>query len=104
MRSPHGRLATPPPRSAFAGRAPGDIAKRELLDALRAAFITPLEPEDVFALSRGIDRILDFARDLVAEAEVLDQDSRRADRRDGGAYAAAAVRRLDEAIAVLRQR
>ena len=26
--------------------------------ALRAAFVTPLEPEDVFALSRGIDRML----------------------------------------------
>ena len=31
----------------------GDAAKRELLNALREAFITPLEPEDVFTLSRG---------------------------------------------------
>ena len=36
----------------------GDAAKRALLGALRAAFVTPLEPEDVFALSRGIDWIL----------------------------------------------
>ena len=36
----------------------GDAAKRELLRALRAAFITPLDPEDVFALSGGVDRIL----------------------------------------------
>ena len=49
----------------------GDISKRALLGALRAAFVTPLEPEDVFALSRGIDWILNYARDLVAEAEVL---------------------------------
>jgi hypothetical protein len=49
----------------------GDTSKRELLGALRAAFVTPLEPEDVFALSRGIDWILDYARDLVSEAEVL---------------------------------
>jgi uncharacterized protein Yka (UPF0111/DUF47 family) len=49
----------------------GDAAKRALVGALRAAFVTPLEPEDVFALSRGIDRILDYARDLVSEAEVL---------------------------------
>jgi len=50
----------------------GDRAKRELLNALRAAFVTPLEPEDVFALSRGVDWILDFARDLIAESEAMD--------------------------------
>jgi uncharacterized protein Yka (UPF0111/DUF47 family) len=48
-----------------------DTAKRELLEALRAAFVTPLEPEDVFALSRGIDWILNWARDLVSESEVM---------------------------------
>lgn len=50
----------------------GDRAKRELLEALRAAFVTPLEPEDAFALSRSIDRILNAARDIIVEAEVLD--------------------------------
>ena len=49
----------------------GDVAKRALLGALRAAFVTPLEPEDVFALSRGIDWILDYTRDLVSESEVM---------------------------------
>ena len=49
----------------------GDIAKRALLSALRAAFVTPLEPEDVFALSRGVDRILDHTRDIVTESEVM---------------------------------
>lgn len=49
----------------------GDAAKRELLGALRAAFVTPLEPEDVFALSRGIDWILDYARDLVSESQAM---------------------------------
>jgi uncharacterized protein Yka (UPF0111/DUF47 family) len=49
----------------------GDAAKRALLDALRAAFVTPLEPEDVFALSRGLDWILDYARDLVLESEAM---------------------------------
>jgi uncharacterized protein len=78
----------------------GDLRKRELVNALRAAFVIPLEPEDVFALSRGIDLILDFARDLVAEAEVLDQAP------DAGIAEMAelmgdAVRRLDEAIAAL---
>lgn len=49
----------------------GDVAKRALLGALRAAFVTPLEPEDVFALSRGVDWILDYTRDLVSESEVM---------------------------------
>jgi uncharacterized protein len=50
----------------------GDTAKRTLLNALRAAFVTPLEPEDVFALSRGVDWILDYARDLISESEAMD--------------------------------
>jgi uncharacterized protein len=50
----------------------GDLAKRALLSELRAAFVTSLEPEDVFWLSRGIDWILDYAGDLVSESQVLD--------------------------------
>lgn len=49
----------------------GDAAKRELLEALRGAFVTELEPEDLFSLSRGIDWILNYTRDLVVEAEVM---------------------------------
>lgn len=49
----------------------GDTAKRELLDGLREAFVTPVEPEDLFALSRGIDWILDYARDLVSESKAM---------------------------------
>jgi uncharacterized protein len=49
----------------------GDVAKRDLLSALREAFVTPIEPEDLFALSRGIDRILDYVADLVNESEAM---------------------------------
>lgn len=49
----------------------GDEAKRRLLAALRAAFVTPLEPEDLFMLSRDIDWILNGVGDLAAEAEAL---------------------------------
>jgi uncharacterized protein Yka (UPF0111/DUF47 family) len=49
----------------------GDVAKRDLLSALREAFMTPIEPEDLFALSRGIDRILDYVADLVKESEAM---------------------------------
>jgi uncharacterized protein len=49
----------------------GDAAKRELLEQLRDAFVTPLAPEDLFTLSRGIDWILDYARDLVSESKAM---------------------------------
>jgi uncharacterized protein Yka (UPF0111/DUF47 family) len=49
----------------------GDAAKRVLLNALREAFVVPLEPEDLFTLSRGIDWILDYARDLIEESEAM---------------------------------
>jgi uncharacterized protein Yka (UPF0111/DUF47 family) len=50
----------------------GDEAKRELLETLRAAFVAPLEPEDLFTLSRGVDRIVTYMSDVITEAEVLD--------------------------------
>lgn len=80
--------------------ARGDIAKRDLLNALREAFVTPLEPEDLFTLSRGIDWILNGVGDLVGEAEVLDcgPDEGIAEMAE---LLAEAVRELDVAIAQL---
>jgi uncharacterized protein Yka (UPF0111/DUF47 family) len=49
----------------------GDAAKRDLLNALREAFILQMEPEDLFTLSRGIDWILNQARDLIEEAQAM---------------------------------
>ena len=49
----------------------GDAAKRAVTGALRSAFVLPIEPEDVFTISRGIDWIRRDAADIVAEAEVL---------------------------------
>jgi uncharacterized protein Yka (UPF0111/DUF47 family) len=78
----------------------GDAAKRELLSALRSAFVTPLDPEDVFALSRGIDRILNYARDLVNESDAM-----ACSPDDGIAEMAkllgVALRHIDDAIARL---
>ena len=48
-----------------------DERKRELRAALTVAFSTPLEPEDIFELSRGLDRVLDNAKNAVREAEVM---------------------------------
>jgi uncharacterized protein Yka (UPF0111/DUF47 family) len=78
----------------------GDAAKRELLNELRAAFVTPLEPEDVFALSRGVDWILDYARDLASESEAM-AISPDAGIAEMARLLAEAVRHLDRAIAQL---
>jgi hypothetical protein len=48
-----------------------DDVKREIRDGLRIAFTTPLEPEDIFELSRELDRVLNSAKDTVREAEVM---------------------------------
>lgn len=48
-----------------------DERKRELRRALTAAFTTPLDPEDIFELSRGLDQVLNGAKDAVREAEVM---------------------------------
>ncbi len=49
----------------------GNATRRELLKVLHAAFVIPLEPEDLFALSRGVDRILNYACDLVDESDAM---------------------------------
>lgn len=49
-----------------------DDSKRELREALTIAFSTPLEPEDLFELSRGLDRVLNGAKNAVREAEVME--------------------------------
>ena len=46
-------------------------ARRELLAGLQAALSTPVDQEDLYALSERIDRILNAARNTVREADVL---------------------------------
>ena len=75
--------------------------KRELLEALRAAFVLPLEPEDLFTLSRAVDRILNYCRDLVNEAEAMGVRPGRRDRRDGRLRWSLPCGRIDEAFAAL---
>jgi uncharacterized protein Yka (UPF0111/DUF47 family) len=98
----------------------GDAAKRELLEQLREAFVTPIAPEDLFALSRGIDWILDYTRDLIREssAMALAPDARVAEMartlRDAVAHIESAIGNLqsdgeaasasaDEAIRAVRR-
>ncbi len=49
----------------------GDEHKRELERALTTAFTTPIEPQDLYTLSRGIDSILNQSKDLMRESEVM---------------------------------
>ena len=77
----------------------GDAAKRELLSALRVAFVTPLEPEDVFALSRGIDRLLNHAWELINESEAMACPPTRGSPM--ASLLAGALRHIDTAVASL---
>jgi uncharacterized protein len=49
-----------------------DELRRILIDELNRTFVTPIDREDVFALSRSIDDILDYAYSTVDEMVILD--------------------------------
>jgi uncharacterized protein len=74
-----------------------DAAKREVRVALQAAFVTPLEPEDVFVLSRGVDWLINHAKDTINESEVMacPPDAALAEMT---VLLAEALRHIDEAI------
>jgi predicted phosphate transport protein (TIGR00153 family) len=48
-----------------------DEARRILIDELNRTFVTPFDREDIFALSRTIDDVIDYAYSTVNEMEVL---------------------------------
>ena len=48
-----------------------DEARRIFIDELNRTFITPFDREDLFALSRTIDDVLDYAYSTVTEMEIL---------------------------------
>lgn len=80
-----------------------DTAKAELREALRSAFVTPLDPEDLFALSRGIDWLLNHAEDAIGVSDAMRCPP------DGATAAMAAllaecVRHVDEGVAQLEGR
>jgi uncharacterized protein Yka (UPF0111/DUF47 family) len=77
-----------------------DTAKREVRLALQAAFVAALEPEDVFALSRGVDWLLNHAKDTINESEDMACPPDEAMARMTGLLAEA-VRHIAEAVARL---
>jgi predicted phosphate transport protein (TIGR00153 family) len=48
-----------------------DEVRRILIDELNRTFVTPFDREDIFALSRSIDDVLDYAYTTVSEMVVL---------------------------------
>jgi len=48
-----------------------DEIRRILVDELNRTFITPIDREDLFALSRAIDDVIDYAYTTVDEMEIL---------------------------------
>jgi len=48
-----------------------DRVRRDLQAALREAFSTPLDPQDIYELSERLDMVLNGAKNAVREAEVM---------------------------------
>lgn len=48
-----------------------DEAKRAVQVALRAAFLTPLDPEDLYEMSERMDTVMNAAKNIVREADVM---------------------------------
>ena len=48
-----------------------DEVRRILIDELNRTFVTPFDREDIFALSRSIDDMIDYADTTVAEMVIL---------------------------------
>jgi uncharacterized protein len=52
-----------------------DDVRRIIIDELNKTFITPIDREDIFALSGAIDDVLDHAKDTSKEMEVFEVQS-----------------------------
>lgn len=48
-----------------------DEVRRILIDELLRTFVTPIDREDIFSLSRAIDDVIDYANTTVDEMEIL---------------------------------
>lgn len=48
-----------------------DELRRILIDELNRTFVTPIDREDIFALSRAVDDVIDYANTTVEEMSIL---------------------------------
>ena len=58
-------------RQLYDAEKEADEVRRILIDELNRTFVTPIDREDIFALSRAIDDILDYAFTTVDEMDIL---------------------------------
>ncbi|HVB96268.1 MAG TPA: DUF47 family protein [Chloroflexota bacterium] len=49
-----------------------DELRRVLIDDLNRTFVTPIDREDIFALSRAVDDMLDYAYTTIDEMQILE--------------------------------
>src|SRR3989344_721757 len=49
-----------------------DDLRRDLIDGLNRTFVTPMDREDIFALSRTIDDVCDYAKSTVEEMTLFE--------------------------------
>jgi len=52
-----------------------DELRRILVEGLHQTFVTPMDREDIYALSRAIDDIVDYANSTVEEMEIYEVSS-----------------------------
>ena len=56
----------------FQAEDAADDIRRALIDELNRNFVTPIDREDIFALSRAIDDVVDYANSTVEEMTTLE--------------------------------
>jgi len=67
-------LKKPSPKNVARARQlekDADEIRRILIDELSQTFVTPIDREDIFSLSRSIDDFIDYIYDTVEEMEIL---------------------------------
>jgi len=78
-----------------------DELRRILIDELNRAFVTPIDREDIFALSRAVDDMVDYAKSTVEEMEMFGvKANEHLKRMAEGLYAAA--KEITAAIRLLK--
>lgn len=67
MKNPTDELA----QKVIQAERDADEVRRILIDELNRTFVTPIDREDIFALSRAVDDVIDYAYSTVDEMEIL---------------------------------
>ena len=78
-----------------------DELRRILIGQLDSTFITPLDREDIYALSRAIDDVVDYANSTVDEMEIYEVKSDEHIKEMGNILRKTA-RELNDAVKILK--